>query len=102
MTLCPLGPLTNIALAFAQEPALAAKVERIVLMGGARDLGNMTPAAEFNFFVDPHAAAMVLRLAGADRHVRPARDASGDGDAGARRQDRRARHAGRARRFAEC
>jgi len=62
LTLCPLGPLTNIALAFAQEPALASKVERIVLMGGARDLGNVTPAAEFNFFVDPHAAAMVLRL----------------------------------------
>ena len=62
VTLCPLGPLTNIALAFAQEPTLAAKVERIVLMGGARDLGNVTPAAEFNFYVDPHAAAMVLRL----------------------------------------
>ena len=62
VTLCPLGPLTNIALAFAQEPALASKVERIVLMGGARDLGNVTPAAEFNFFVDPHAAAIVLRL----------------------------------------
>ena len=62
MTLCPVGPLTNVAIAFAQEPALAAKVERIVLMGGARDLGNVTPAAEFNFYVDPHAAAMVLRL----------------------------------------
>jgi purine nucleosidase len=62
VTLCPIGPLTNIALAFAQAPELAAKVERIVLMGGARDLGNITPAAEFNFFVDPHAAAIVLRL----------------------------------------
>ena len=62
VTLCPVGPLTNIALAFAQEPELAAKVERIVLMGGARDLGNVTPAAEFNFYVDPHAAAMVMRL----------------------------------------
>ena len=62
VTLCPIGPLTNIALTFAQEPELASKVERIVLMGGARDLGNITPAAEFNFFVDPHAAAMVLRL----------------------------------------
>jgi len=62
VTLCPIGPLTNIALAFAQEPELASKVERIVVMGGARDLGNITPAAEFNFFVDPHAAAMVLRL----------------------------------------
>ena len=62
VTLCPLGPLTNVALAFAQEPALASKVERIVLMGGARGRGNMTPAAEFNFFVDPHAAAIVFRL----------------------------------------
>lgn len=62
VTLCSLGPLTNVALAFAQEPGLAAKVERIVLMGGARDLGNMTKSAEFNFFVDPHAAAIVFRL----------------------------------------
>jgi purine nucleosidase len=62
ITLCPIGPLTNLALVFAQEPALAAKVERIVIMGGARDLGNITPAAEFNFYVDPHAAQMVLQL----------------------------------------
>ncbi|MCC7046158.1 MAG: nucleoside hydrolase [Alphaproteobacteria bacterium] len=61
LTLCPLGPLTNIALALAQEPALAARIERIVLMGGARDLGNVTPAAEFNFYVDPHAAQIVLQ-----------------------------------------
>jgi purine nucleosidase len=60
ITLCPIGPLTNLALVFAQEPALAAKVERIVVMGGARDLGNITPAAEFNFYVDPHAAQIVL------------------------------------------
>jgi inosine-uridine nucleoside N-ribohydrolase len=62
LTLCLLGPLTNIALAFAQAPELARKLERIVLMGGARDLGNVTPAAEFNFFVDPHAAHIVLSL----------------------------------------
>jgi purine nucleosidase len=62
ITLCALGPLTNLALAFAQSPDLASKVERIVLMGGARDLGNITPAAEFNFYVDPHAAARVFRL----------------------------------------
>lgn len=62
ITLCPVGPLTNIALAFAQEPALATRVERIVLMGGARDLGNVTPSAEFNIYVDPHAAQIVLGL----------------------------------------
>lgn len=60
ITLCPLGPLTNLALAFAQAPELKAKVARVVLMGGARDLGNVTPAAEFNFYVDPHAARMVM------------------------------------------
>jgi purine nucleosidase len=60
VTLCALGPLTNVALALAQAPSLASKVERIVLMGGARDLGNVTPAAEFNFYVDPEAAAMVF------------------------------------------
>jgi purine nucleosidase len=62
VTLCPLGPLTNIALAFAQAPELVERIERIVLMGGARDLGNITPAAEFNFYVDPHAAAAVMAL----------------------------------------
>ena len=62
ITLCPIGPLTNLALVFAQEPALAAKVARIVIMGGARDLGNVTAAAEFNFYVDPHAAQIVMQL----------------------------------------
>jgi purine nucleosidase len=61
VTLCALGPLTNLALAFAQAPRVVAGVERIVLMGGARDLGNVTPAAEFNFYEDPDAAAAVFR-----------------------------------------
>lgn len=61
ITLCPIGPLTNLALVFAQEPGLAVKVARIVMMGGARDMGNITPAAEFNFYVDPHAAQIVLQ-----------------------------------------
>lgn len=60
VTLCPLGPLTNIALALAQAPELKPHIARIVLMGGARDLGNVTPAAEFNFYVDPHAARLVM------------------------------------------
>ncbi|WP_349740637.1 nucleoside hydrolase [Roseateles cavernae] len=62
VTLCPLGPLTNIALALAREPRIAARIERIVLMGGGGfEGGNITPAAEFNIYVDPHAADLVFR-----------------------------------------
>jgi len=60
ITLCPLGPLTNIALALRLAPDIAARIKRIVLMGGAMNLGNMTPAAEYNVYVDPHAAAIVF------------------------------------------
>ncbi len=60
ITLCPIGPLTNIAMAIVKEPGILPKLRRIVLMGGARDLGNMTPAAEFNFYADPHAAHIVF------------------------------------------
>ncbi len=60
VTLCPLGPLTNLALAFRLAPDILPKVRRIVLMGGAIGLGNITPAAEFNVHVDPHAAAIVF------------------------------------------
>jgi purine nucleosidase len=60
VTLCPLGPLTNIALALRLAPEIKSKIKRIVLMGGAMNLGNMTPAAEFNFYADPHAAAVVF------------------------------------------
>lgn len=60
VTLCPLGPLTNLALAFRLAPDILPKIRRIVLMGGALGLGNMTPAAEFNIHVDPHAAAIVF------------------------------------------
>lgn len=58
--ICAVGPLTNLALAFLTEPGIAAAVERIVVMGGAIGLGNVTPAAEFNVYVDPHAAKVVL------------------------------------------
>jgi purine nucleosidase len=60
VTLCLLGPLTNVALALRMEPAIRTRIKRVVLMGGAMNLGNMTPAAEFNFYVDPHAAHVVL------------------------------------------
>jgi purine nucleosidase len=60
VTLCALGPLTNIALAIRLAPDILPKVKRLVVMGGAMNLGNMTPAAEFNTYVDPHAAAIVL------------------------------------------
>jgi purine nucleosidase len=61
ITLCPLGPLTNIAQAFLQAPDIIARVQEIVLMGGAYfEVGNITPAAEFNIYVDPEAAEIVL------------------------------------------
>lgn len=60
-TLCTLGPLTNVALALVKEPGIAGKIDRIVLMGGSFfEGGNTTPAAEFNIFVDPHAAHVVF------------------------------------------
>jgi purine nucleosidase len=62
VTLCPLGPLTNIAAAFLRAPDIVARVQEIVLMGGAYfEVGNITPAAEFNIYVDPEAAQTVLR-----------------------------------------
>ncbi len=61
VTLCPLGPLTNIATALQKAPDIAPKIAEIVLMGGAYfEVGNTTPAAEFNIHVDPQAAAIVF------------------------------------------
>jgi inosine-uridine nucleoside N-ribohydrolase len=60
VTLIPTGPLTNIALLLARHPEATEKIERIVLMGGAIAEGNITPAAEFNVWVDPEAAARVF------------------------------------------
>lgn len=54
------GPLTNIAAAMRREPRIVPKIEQIVLMGGAIGLGNWTPAAEFNIYVDPEAAHVVF------------------------------------------
>lgn len=62
VTLCALGPLTNIALALMQAPKIAARLREIVLMGGACFAGgNVTPCAEFNIYADPHAAQVVFR-----------------------------------------
>jgi inosine-uridine nucleoside N-ribohydrolase len=63
VTLVGIAPATNIALALMTEPALAANVERIVLMTGAWGEGNATPAAEFNALNDPEALAVILACA---------------------------------------
>jgi purine nucleosidase len=60
VTLVPIGPLTNIATAIRREARLVENVREVVLMGGAYTRGNSTPAAEFNVFVDPEAAAIVF------------------------------------------
>jgi inosine-uridine nucleoside N-ribohydrolase len=60
VTLVATGPLTNVALLLARYPDLGARLERIVLMGGAYGEGNVTPAAEFNIWADPEAARMVF------------------------------------------
>lgn len=62
ITLCTLGPLTNIGMALVKEPKIAERVAEIVMMGGAYfEVGNITPAAEFNIYVDPEAADIVFR-----------------------------------------
>ena len=61
VTLCALGPLTNLAMAFVKAPDIVPRVEQIVLMGGGLfEGGNTTPAAEFNIYVDPEAADVVF------------------------------------------
>jgi purine nucleosidase len=61
ITLVAVGPLTNVASALIKAPELASKIREIVLMGGAmREGGNTTPSAEFNMYVDPHAARVVF------------------------------------------
>lgn len=62
VTLCTLGPLTNIALALEKAPEIAPRIRELVMMGGGFfEGGNITPAAEFNIFVDPEAAGIVFR-----------------------------------------
>ena len=62
ITLATLGPLTNIAMALVKQPRIAERVKEIVMMGGGYfEGGNITPAAEFNIYVDPEAADVVMR-----------------------------------------
>lgn len=64
LTLCPIGPLTNIGMAIAKEPRITRHIREIAWMGGAFDEpGNTTSLAEFNAYVDPHAAAIVFNAA---------------------------------------
>ena len=60
ITLVPVGPLSNIAMAMRIEPRIIPKIQEIVLMGGAYSIGNFTPSAEFNFYADPEAAHVVF------------------------------------------
>ncbi|MEM7069973.1 MAG: nucleoside hydrolase [Pseudomonadota bacterium] len=64
VTLCPVGPLTNIALALEHDPSIAEKVKGVTVMGGSLDEGgNVTPHAEANIWQDPHAAEIVFGAA---------------------------------------
>lgn len=62
VTLCTLGPLTNLAAAFNRAPDIIERVQEVVMMGGAYfEVGNITPAAEFNIYVDPEAAEILFK-----------------------------------------
>ena len=62
ITLCPVGPITNVAMAMVREPRIIPKIAEIVTMGGGFFVGgNTTPVAEFNVYVDPHAADVMYR-----------------------------------------
>ena len=60
VTLCPIGAMTNVATAMRLEPKIVPLIAEVVLMGGGTELGNWTPAAEFNILCDPHAAHIIF------------------------------------------
>jgi inosine-uridine nucleoside N-ribohydrolase len=64
LTIIAIGPLTNLAAALVADPGLAGRLGRVAVIGGAFEVaGNVTPTAEFNFFMDPEAAQIVLEAA---------------------------------------
>src|ERR1044071_1378233 len=69
IVLCPVGPLTNIAMAIQREPKIVEKIPEIVIMGGAHDHGNITASAEFNIWLDPEAARIVVNCGARIRMV---------------------------------
>ena len=101
VTLVPTGPLTNIGLFLARHPDAAARVERIVLMGGAIGEGNVTPAAEFNIWCDPGGGRPRLHERPRRDDDRPRRHAQGDRRPGTHRAAAR-RPAASARWWGSC
>ena len=72
LAIVAIGPLTNIATAVVMDPGFAARVRSLYIMGGSNNgRGNITPSAEFNFYVDPEAAQVVLEAGFADVHIVP-------------------------------
>ena len=69
IVLCPVGPLTNIAMAILREPRIVEKIPEIVIMGGGHDHGNITASAEFNIWLDPDAARVVVNCGAPIRMV---------------------------------
>jgi inosine-uridine nucleoside N-ribohydrolase len=70
VTVMPIGPCTNLAIAVRMAPEIVGLIKRVVYMGGAFDVpGNTTPAAEFNWWFDPEAAKMTVRAAFADQLI---------------------------------
>ncbi|WP_294145073.1 nucleoside hydrolase [uncultured Clostridium sp.] len=61
LTILAIGPCTNLARAVIKEPWFAENVKRLIIMGGAKYTGNMSPVAEYNFWADPEAAAVIFR-----------------------------------------
>ncbi len=96
VTLAMLGPETNLALALTQAPDIVKGIREIVIMGGAHfSGGNITPAAEFNIFADPHAAEIVLKSGAPITMLPPRRDPQDPHQPRAHRQAAQPRQPGR-------